>query len=198
MPGLRERKKEQTRRRILAVAMELFGERGFDAVTVNEVAEAAEVAKATLFAYFPSKESLVLHGVGDDNLAGIVAARSPGQSPLDALWLHFSVLAEGFEVDREALVARLRVIFGSPALSGAANALLYRQRAALAQALAGDYGATRALLMAAQITASLQTVQEAFLHRLAAGTSLQDARQALRTDLELAFGLLTNGIEKGR
>jgi AcrR family transcriptional regulator len=42
----------------------LFTERGFDAVTVNEIAEAAEVAKATLFAYFPTKESLVLHGVG--------------------------------------------------------------------------------------------------------------------------------------
>ena len=60
MASLRERKKEQTRQRIAAVALRLFAERGFDAVTVNEVAEAAEVAKATLFAYFPTKESLVL------------------------------------------------------------------------------------------------------------------------------------------
>jgi AcrR family transcriptional regulator len=44
-------------------------------VTVNEIAETAEVAKATLFTYFPTKESLVLQGVGGDDLAGIAAGR---------------------------------------------------------------------------------------------------------------------------
>jgi AcrR family transcriptional regulator len=198
MTGLRERKKEQTRRRIQAAALELFAERGFDAVTVNEIAEAAEVAKATLFAYFPTKESLVLQGVGDDDLAGVVAGRASGQSPLQALWLHFRTLRAGLEVDQEALITQLRVIFASPTLSNAANALLYGQRAALAQALTADYDPTRAQLMAAQITAALLTVQEKFLHQLATGGSLQEARRTLDKDLELAFALLTHGIEKGR
>jgi AcrR family transcriptional regulator len=60
--GLRERKKRATREAIAAAAMELFTERGFDAVTVAEVAEAADVSEKTVFNYFPTKEELVFHG----------------------------------------------------------------------------------------------------------------------------------------
>ncbi|MFU9038526.1 MULTISPECIES: TetR/AcrR family transcriptional regulator [Streptomyces] len=232
MAGLRERKKAQTRQRIAAVAWQLFAERGFEAVTVNEIAEAAEVAKATLFAYFPTKESLALQGVGDDDLAGIVTRRPAGQSPLEALRAHFRALAAGpmTGLDPEALVTRIRVIFDSPALSAAANALLYQQRQQLAEALkaeavaTGEEGGERgpgepdagerasrgrdtgepdaggrkemtAVLMAAQISASLVTLQEAFFRRLADGTSPDDARQRLAEDVELAFSLLADGLE---
>ncbi|MCK2244908.1 MULTISPECIES: TetR/AcrR family transcriptional regulator [unclassified Crossiella] len=58
--GLRERKKRETRQRISNVATELFIARGFDAVTVAEIAEAAEVSKMTVFNYFPRKEDLYL------------------------------------------------------------------------------------------------------------------------------------------
>ncbi|MEV1176468.1 helix-turn-helix domain-containing protein [Nonomuraea sp. NPDC049784] len=74
--GLRERKKEQTRRRIAEVALRLFDERGYDAVTVNEIAEVAGVAKVTLFNYFPTKDCLVTEGVKDD-LAAIVSGGVP-------------------------------------------------------------------------------------------------------------------------
>jgi AcrR family transcriptional regulator len=57
--GLRERKKQRTRETIVAVALELFAERGYQHTTVAEIAEAAEVSKATVFAYFPSKEEIV-------------------------------------------------------------------------------------------------------------------------------------------
>jgi AcrR family transcriptional regulator len=60
--GLRERKKRQTREAIAAAAMELFSERGFDAVTVADVAEAADVSEKTVFNYFPTKEELVFQG----------------------------------------------------------------------------------------------------------------------------------------
>ncbi|MBF9067052.1 TetR family transcriptional regulator [Streptacidiphilus fuscans] len=198
MAGLRERKKEQTRQRIAAVALRLFVERGFDAVTVNEIAEAAEVAKATLFAYFPTKESLALHGVGGDDLAGIVARRPAGLTLLAALRAHHRALAAGKlpEAELDALLARVRVIEDSPTLRNAANGLLYQQREALAQVLADEYGSTAAALMAAQIAASLLTLQEAYFRRLLAGASAKDAGRALSRDVELAFDLLEHGLNQ--
>ncbi|MCZ1008248.1 TetR family transcriptional regulator [Streptomyces lydicus] len=197
MAGLRERKKEQTRRRISAAAWRLFAERGFEAVTVNEIAEAAEVAKATLFAYFPTKESLALQGVGDDDLAGIVAGRAPGRSALDALRAHYRAFAAGpmTGVDPEVLVSRVRVIFDSPALSGATNALLYQQRQRLAEVLAEEHGERTAALVAAQVSAALVTLQETFFRQLAAGGSLAAARGQLAEDVELTFDLLAHGLE---
>lgn len=196
MAGLRERKKEQTRQRIAVAALRLFAERGYDAVTVNEIAEAAEVAKATLFTYFPTKESLVLHGVGGDDLAGIAARRPPGQTFLEALRAHYRALAavQLPAAELGALIARVRVIWDSPALQGAANALLYQQRRELARALAGEYGETAAELMAAQVAASLLTLQESYFQRLLDGASPQDANRALAQDAELAFGLLEHGF----
>ncbi len=196
MAGLRERKKEQTRQRIAAVALRLFTERGYDAVTVNEIADAAEVAKATLFSYFPTKESLVLHGVGEDDLAGIVAGRPRGLTPLAALRAHYRTFAgEGIAAaDLDALLARVRVIFDNPALAGAADGLLYRQRQELTEVLAQEYARTAAALVAAQVSASLNALQESYLHRLLGGTAPHEAGRALAEDVELAFDLLEHGI----
>ena len=196
MAGLRERKKEQTRQRIAAVALRLFAERGFDAVSVNEIAEAAEVAKATLFTYFPTKESLVLHGVGGDDLAGIAARRSPGQTFLEALRAHYRGLAAGQLPAAElgALITRVRVIWDSPALRGAASALLYQQRQELARVLAGEHGESAAGLMAAQVAASLLTLQESYFQRLLDGAAPRDASRALAQEVELAFDLLERGF----
>ncbi|MGV9885294.1 TetR family transcriptional regulator [Streptomyces sp. NPDC003006] len=197
MAGLRERKKEQTRQRIAAVALQMFTERGFDAVTVNEIAEAAEVAKATLFAYFPTKESLALHGVGGDDLAGIVARRPADQTFLGALRAHHRAFAAGqvpAGADLDALLVRVRVIQDSPTLQNAANGFLYQQREALAQVLADEYGPTTAALMAAQIAASLLTLQETHFQLLLGGASAQDAGRALSRDVELAFDLLEHGL----
>src|SRR3954462_11582533 len=80
--GLRERKKRQTRQYISDVATGLFLERGFDAVTVAEIADAADVSVNTVYNYFPAKEGLFLapsKGVGD-RTSRWVRGRGPGES----------------------------------------------------------------------------------------------------------------------
>src|SRR3954447_12339619 len=75
--GLRERKKRQTRETIAHAAMSLFAAHGFDAVTVADVARAADVSEKTVFNYFPAKEDLVLHG-GEERRAALIQAIPAG------------------------------------------------------------------------------------------------------------------------
>ncbi|MFF9677705.1 TetR family transcriptional regulator, partial [Streptomyces eurythermus] len=63
--GLRERKKRRMYRTVSDIAIRMVLERGFDAVSVAEVAAAAEISKPTLFRYFPAKEDLVLYRIAD-------------------------------------------------------------------------------------------------------------------------------------
>ena len=84
--GLRERKKAQTRQLIADTAWRLFADRGFERVTVAEVAREAQVAVATVFNYFPTKEDLFffrLEAFGAD-LVEAVAGRAPGEPALAA------------------------------------------------------------------------------------------------------------------
>ncbi|WP_326616664.1 TetR/AcrR family transcriptional regulator [Streptomyces decoyicus] len=85
--GLRERKKRQTRQRISEVALGLFVERGFERVTIAEVAAAAEVSVNTLYNYYEAKEDLVLppDQASPQRLADIVRARQPGESAARAV-----------------------------------------------------------------------------------------------------------------
>src|SRR6201992_4498122 len=85
--GLRERKKAQTRAVITHTAIELFLQRGFEQVSIAEIADAAGVAKQTVTNYFPNKEDLVItaqDGLIPD-LAGTVRGRAPGETPVAAL-----------------------------------------------------------------------------------------------------------------
>ncbi|SEL18321.1 TetR/AcrR family transcriptional regulator [Nonomuraea pusilla] len=215
MAGLRERKKAETRRRIAETALRLFDARGYDAVTVNEIAEAAGVAKVTLFSYFPSKEAIVLDGVGDD-LAGVVERRGAGRTPLAALRAHLREVAARPPGEADAgelageLMARVRVITSSPALLAAVEQANAAERHRLAAALAAARGAGGgadggaalgaggddlvARLMAAQVTAVVGALQEAFFLRLASGTPMEEAGRRLTADVETAFDLLEHGL----
>ena len=89
--GLRERKKRQTRETIAREALLLFQERGFDGVTVADIAAAANIAPRTFFAYFPTKED-VLFAAHEEQLGGLSARlqeRPAGETTVDALrdWL---------------------------------------------------------------------------------------------------------------
>ncbi|MGW6205466.1 TetR/AcrR family transcriptional regulator [Streptomyces sp. NPDC055089] len=95
--GLRERKKRQTRQYLSDVATGLFLERGFDAVTIAEIARAADVSVNTVYNYFPTKEDLFLdrsQGVVD-RLSRYVRGRDEGESAADAVLRELRVQVEG-------------------------------------------------------------------------------------------------------
>jgi AcrR family transcriptional regulator len=84
-PGLRERKKAKTRAAIQEHALRLFRERGYEATTVDEIADAAEVSPSTFFRYFPTKEDVVLYDALDPVLLEAFEAQPADLSPLGAL-----------------------------------------------------------------------------------------------------------------
>src|SRR6266511_1621099 len=86
VPGLRERKKQQTRQLIADTARRLFTEHGFDSVTVAAVAAAANVSEGTVFNYFPTKEHLFFDGMEnyEADLLTTIRDRGPGESVLAA------------------------------------------------------------------------------------------------------------------
>jgi AcrR family transcriptional regulator len=95
-PGLRERKKAQTRAGVAAAAARLFAEHGFHPVTMVEIARAAEVSEQTVYNYFPTKEALVFDRADElqQALLELVADRDPGTDLLDAYagWLRATIL----------------------------------------------------------------------------------------------------------
>ena len=122
-PGLRERKKQRTRQHIADTARGLFAQRGFEGVTVAEVARAADVSEATVFNYFQTKEDLLYSGLEafEEELMSAIRDRAPGESVLDA-FARFVLRPRGVLAARagdeaaERLVAITRVITESPAL----------------------------------------------------------------------------------
>lgn len=139
-PGRRERKKAATRLALSEAAMRLFTARGFDDVTVREIADAADVSTTTLMKHFPTKEALVFDR--DDEieraLIAAVAERPPSSSALDALHAFLRMRAN------LAVPARLssftKLVRATPALSDYWHRMWMRHAHALAGALARDLG----------------------------------------------------------
>src|SRR5215211_1414734 len=142
--GLREHKKQQTRVVIAETARRLFGERGFDHVTVAEIARAADVAEKTVFNYFPTKEDLVYWRMEsfEDELLETIRAREPGESVLASFGRFVSeprgLIAETDPAARERLEAVTRLITGSPALLAREEQIYARYTASLAALIAGE------------------------------------------------------------
>jgi AcrR family transcriptional regulator len=120
--GLRERKKQQTRELLAETARRLFSERGFERVSVAEIAREADVSEKTVFNYFPTKEDLVYWRLEsfEEELLETIRSRAPGESVLDAFGRFVraprGMLASHDEETRERLAALTRMIASSPAL----------------------------------------------------------------------------------
>src|SRR5436190_19201344 len=118
--GLRERKKQHTRELIADAARRLFAERGFEQVTVAEIARVADVSPQTVFNYFPSKEDLVYWRMEsfEEELLAAIRDRRPGDSAL-AAFARFVLEPRGLlatEDPSHELLGLTRMIAGSPAL----------------------------------------------------------------------------------
>jgi AcrR family transcriptional regulator len=214
--GRRERKKQATRQHIAMTAVRLFLERGFDDVSVAEIADAADVSKVTVFNYFPSKADMVFELAESADPAGAVRARAPGESPLDAVrHYYFGALERRAEwtclhdgVDRFA-----RVLWASPTLLSAAAWRQRQAELALAVELARAVGETpweidpftdtdhsrppEAIghrLGASMISGAIDALISANAARMLAGQSADDAAPAAIAEAELAFELLSTGV----
>nr|WP_066973525.1 TetR/AcrR family transcriptional regulator [Streptomyces sp. NRRL F-4489] len=143
--GLRERKKLRTRQRISGAATRLFIERGFDNVTVAEVARAAEVSTMTVFNYFPRKEDLFLDRIPEasDLLVSAVRERGPDETPLAALRrLALDLLARRHPLGGpgEGFAYFWRTVLDAPSLRARAREAAEEIEGALAGALAEAAG----------------------------------------------------------
>jgi AcrR family transcriptional regulator len=144
--GLRERKKLRTRQLIAETARRLFAERGFEAVSVLEIAREAEVSEATVFNYFPTKEDLVYQGMEafEEELLTALRDRPVGEPVVEAFGRFVTqprgFLAAGDEVSKHALLAASRMIAESSALRARERQILARYTGSVAALLQEEMG----------------------------------------------------------
>jgi AcrR family transcriptional regulator len=205
--GLRELKKEQTRQLIADTAWRLVADRGFDQVTVAEIAREAQVAEATVFNYFPSKEDVFYWPLEEfgARLAEAVGARPPGEPALAAF--RRALLAEagllgqaagGDAAAQERLRTVNRVIAGSPALQAREQQAINRTAEALAGVLAADTGAPDGDLTPQVAANALVGAHRALLdyvrRRVLSGDDPAALAAGVRKLTDAAFALLEHGL----
>ena len=142
-PGLRERKKQQTQQLILDTAARLFDQRGFDGVTVAEIARAAELSEMTVFNYFPTKEDLVFGRMEffEERLVAAVEQRDPGEPAVASFG---RVLLAGIDqpAARADMIAKAATLIrASPALQAREREVTARYTARLAHLFTAETGA---------------------------------------------------------
>ncbi|MET9613932.1 TetR family transcriptional regulator [Kitasatospora indigofera] len=202
--GLRERKKLQTGRKLWTIAIGLFVERGFDQVSVAEIAAAAEVSKMTVFNYFPTKEDLVLMPMErhTGEVAEVVRDRPAGCSAVAAVRSQYLAALDEQDpasglCDQEAVLNVLRLIRDTPALALRAQATSVRAEELLAAELrtaSGDRDDLTARLAAAQLLATRRTLVMANQRRMIAGEPAASVLPEARANALRAFALVEHGL----
>jgi AcrR family transcriptional regulator len=195
--GLRARKKRETRARISDTAMRLFLERGFDQVTVAEVAAAADVSEKTVFNYFATKEELVLDLDADREAAWVAAVTSiPGGTPLAGLRAH--VLLRTTSMPTGPAAAFRAVIAGSTLLQARGARMRTRHEAAVTRALSGHLGTRRTdptpAIIAHQVLAIPPLASRMAQEELAGGAAPSLVVTRVRRLVNRAFDILERGL----
>jgi AcrR family transcriptional regulator len=193
-PGLRERKKQQTREKIARVALQLFAEHGYDHTTLAEIAEAADVSPRTIFAYYQSKEDILfcdepsLH----ERLEQTLKQRPPGATTVDALREFVSAMSTSDEQTK----LRKRIIGANEGLRLSERARFAPLEELIAESIAQDLGDAgpddvRPLLIAASVTAAFTAVRD----RLQEGSAEPISHEEALTILDQVLEFLRGGLE---
>jgi len=200
--GMRERKKQRTRQLIRDTAVRLFMERGFEQVTVAEIAREADVSEATVFNHFPTKEDLVYGQMEafEQQLLDAVRDRPPGQSAL-AAYAGFVFSIRGLMTEQqgpEQIAAWARLVLDSPALVSREHEVFAHHTAALANLLAEETGAGPDDLtpwVAANALIGLHRALLAYVRRQAlAGRTNPGLARSIRKQGERAVAQLEHGF----
>jgi AcrR family transcriptional regulator len=204
MLGLREIKKSQTREAIADAAGALFRQRGFDRVTIEDVAQAAQVSKKTVFNYFPSKEDLVFHRADDRraDLLDAVLNRPDGVSLLESF--RQLCLRQTRRIDnlRRDMAPGSSDFFELVRSNPTLQRKMHEVHASLVQSLT-DAIASQARVssddpLVATVATTLSGVQRtlflALRKRVATGASSTSIAREHRRDVNRTFDLLQNGL----
>jgi AcrR family transcriptional regulator len=205
--GLRDRKKLQTREAIAEAARRLFLERGFDNVSVVEVARAADVSEATVFNYFPRKEDLVYHRMEDfeEALVRAVRDRPAAESLVDAVG-RFVLEPRGYlgssdPKDALELAALTRVITESPSLLAREREIYERYTKALAAVIAMERPAEPdvvAWVIANALVGLHRAIIDDVRRLVLEGVDLDTIARRIRVRGRRGLSVLADGIDASR
>ncbi len=190
--GLRERKKRQTREDLHRAALDLVEERGFAAVTTDEIAQRAGVSARTFFNYFPSKDAAVLGTQPDDiaELERLIREHAEDEDPLESLRRVSIAMVAPAASDPALRAQRRRVLLTEPSLAPALVRRNITLENALTAALEDRLGRPRASDVRIRVTvaAALGAVRACFEHHQAG------AKGDIEDSIDQAFDLLRDGL----
>jgi len=190
--SLRERKKLRTRTDLAAAALRLFAERGYDHVTIEDIAAEVEVSPSTFLRYFDRKEDVLFVDAAHraDELAAAMTAR-PADEPVAVALRHaLLAFADTLDRDRELMLAKSRISLEVPSLRARSLESQVQWEAAIAQAIAGRLGSDSGeLRVGVAAAASIAAVRIATARWITDG-----AQQHLRSYLADALDVLDQGL----
>ena len=200
--GLRERKKQQTRQQIFEAARGLFEKKGFDRVSVAEIARAADVSEVTVFNYFPTKEDLFYGGMEffEEQLIESVRSRPKGDSAVKAFRRRLMVGADRLESKQsaDAILKAAQLVSASPSLVGREREIVERFTARLAELLAQETGADAEDVEPLTVASALMATHRALVgyvrRRVLAGRRGARLVEEYRSQARRAFARLERGL----
>lgn len=190
--GLRERKKLKTMRHIQEVALNLFDEHGYAAVTIERIAAEAEVSPSSIYRYFGTKEQLVLYDEYDPMILSMLETGFPDSDPIDALRQSIAILThEILPNDGELIRRRMRFVLGEPSVRAGMVRQIEELDGLIRQVLAQRVGRTPDEL-------DIKVVSRALVSGFVAALEHwyeQDLDEPMEDLLDRTFAILVGGLK---